>query len=91
METISIRFDEDFVHDMEKVMKGHRYSTKTEFIREAVRDKIEDLEKAEAMKRALKLYGAGRKKGRNITDADIHKAREAAAKDIAKELGVKLD
>jgi Arc/MetJ-type ribon-helix-helix transcriptional regulator len=89
METISVRFEENFVHDMEKVMKGHRYATKTEFIREAVREKIKDLEKEEALLRLQKVYGAGAKKGRKITNEQIHKAGEEAFKEIAKKLGVK--
>jgi Arc/MetJ-type ribon-helix-helix transcriptional regulator len=42
--TISIRFEDDFLKDIEAAMKGNRYFTKAEFVREAVRDKIKDLE-----------------------------------------------
>ena len=91
METVSIKFEEDFLKHVEKAMKKHNYSTKTEFIREAIRDKLTDLEKQEYLFRALSLYGAGKKKHRHLTDQDIHKAREKAAKELAKELGVKLD
>ncbi|HLC74995.1 MAG TPA: ribbon-helix-helix domain-containing protein [Candidatus Nanoarchaeia archaeon] len=90
METISVRFEEDFVHDIENVMKEHRYSTKTEFIREAVRDKIKDLEKEDALLRLQHVYGAG-KKSRNVTKDDLNKAGEEAVKEIAKSLGVRLD
>lgn len=76
---------------MEEVMKEHRYTTKAEFIREAVRDKIIGLEKRQALLRLEKAYGAGKAKGRNITDEDIHKAGEAAVREIAPELGVDLD
>lgn len=91
METISVRFEEDFVHDIETTMKGHRYATKTEFIREAVRDKIKDLEKEAALLRLEQAYGAGAKKGRKITQDDIHKAGEEAAKEIAAKLGVSIE
>ena len=90
METISIRFEERFIHDMDKAMKAHRYATKAEFIREAIRDKMKDLEKEEALLRLEKAYGAGAAKGRKITDDDIHNAGEAAIRDIAEQLGVKL-
>ena len=43
METVSVKFENDFLKDIKKTMKGHRYSTTTEFIREAVRDKLTDL------------------------------------------------
>ena len=90
MDTVSIRLEEDFLQDIEKTMKEHRYSTKTEFIREAVRDKIKNLEKQEALLRLEQAYGAGAKKGRKILDADIHQAGEDAVKEIAKALGVEL-
>lgn len=90
METVSIRLEESFAQDLEKAMKENRYATKTEFIREAVRDKINDLEKQKAHLRLELAYGAGAKKGRKITDEDIHKAREEAMKEIARKLHVKL-
>lgn len=89
MDAISLKLDESFSKDIEKTMKKHRYTTKTEFIREAIRDKIEDLEKQEALLRLEKAYGAGRKKGRTITDEDIHRAGEEAIQELAKKLGVK--
>lgn len=90
METISVRFEEDFVQDIEEVMKQNRYATKTEFIREAIRDKMNQLEKQKALLRLEQAYGAGTKKGRKITDQDIHQAGEEAVKELAKDLGVEL-
>lgn len=91
METVCVKFEDNFLQDVEEVMKEHRYTTKAEFIREAVRDKITDLEKEKALLRLEQAYGAGKKKGRNITDEDLHRAREEAAREIAKNLGVELD
>lgn len=87
METISIRFEESFLRYMEKIMKGHRYSTKTEFIREAIRDKIDNLETKAALKRLEKVYGFSKRK---TTDEELHKAREEAVKEMAQEMGVEL-
>ena len=87
METISIKLENNLLNDIKKTMKRHRYSTKTEFIREALRDKINDLEKIEALIRLEKVYGAGKKKGRKITYEDIHKAGEEAINEIAKKRG----
>lgn len=81
MDTISIRFEDQFLHDIEKTMKNHRYVTKAEFIREAIRDKINDLEKEKALIRLEKAYGASKRK---TTDEDIRKAKEKAFEDIAK-------
>jgi len=80
MDTISIRFDNGFLHDIEKAMKSHRYVTKAEFIREAIRDKIKDLEKENALIRLEKAYGASKRK---TTQAQLEKAKEKAFEDIA--------
>ena len=58
MESITIKVEEDFAKEIEKAMKPY-YSTKTEFIREAIRDKIRDmrLERAqETYKKELEEY-----------------------------------
>ncbi len=91
METISVKFEADFAEELEKVMKKNRYVTKTEFIREAVRDKMNELETKKALRRLELAYGAGKKKGRSITQEDIHRAGDEAVREIAKKLGVKLD
>ena len=83
MEAVSLKLEDEFLHDIEKTMKKHRYTTKTEFIRESIRDKIIDLEKEEALIRAKKLYGASKRK---TTDEDIHKAGEKAFEELDKEL-----
>lgn len=47
MENISLKLDKNFLTAIEKVMKKHHYTTKTEFFRESVRDKIRKLEEKE--------------------------------------------
>ncbi|MFW5852937.1 MAG: ribbon-helix-helix domain-containing protein [Nanoarchaeota archaeon] len=44
METITLRVDRDFAQEMEKAMRPY-YSTKTEFIREAIREKLKQIRK----------------------------------------------
>lgn len=83
METISIKLEENFAKDIEKTLKQHHYTTKTEFVREAIRDKIKHLEKEEAVLRLNKLYGASKLK---TTDAMLHKAREEVVLELEKEL-----
>ena len=60
-------------------MKKHHYATKTEFIREALRDKVKELEKEERMARVKSLYGASKRK---TTDEELHKAREEGAVEL---------
>lgn len=86
MEAISLKLEGSFLGDIEEVMKKHRYTTKTEFIREAIRDKIKELEKEEALLRVKKLYGTSKRK---TTDEQIHKAGEKAFKELENDFGVK--
>ncbi len=83
MESVSLKLENEFLEDIENTMKKHRYTTKTEFIREAIRDKIKDLEKEELLLRAKKLYGASKRK---TTDEELHKAGEKAFRELEREL-----
>ena len=83
MESISLKLEGEFLKDIQNIMKKHRYSTKTEFIREAIRDKIKDLEKEELLIRAKNLYGTSKRK---TTDAQLHAAREKAFEELDREL-----
>jgi len=47
MENVSLKLERNFLEAISKVMKKHNYMTKTEFIREAIRDKIRRLEEKE--------------------------------------------
>lgn len=47
MENISIKLEERFLKAIEAIMKKHNYVTKTEFIRESIRDKMRKLEEKE--------------------------------------------
>ncbi len=78
--TISIRFGDSFLHSIEAVMKGHHYSTKAEFIREAIRDKVKDLETEEALMRLEKLSGSS---GKLTTKEQMRKAKKEAFEELA--------
>ena len=83
MESVSLKLEDGILKDIENIMKKHRYTTKTEFIREAIRDKIRDLEKEALLLKAKELYGASKRK---TTDEDIHKAGEKAFRELEREL-----
>lgn len=80
MESITIKVDEALAREMERVMKP-LYSTRTEFIREAVRDKI----KQEKERRLEENFGKGKPRRPELSDREV---REIAAKDIAKKHGL---
>lgn len=83
MESISLKLEDVFLKDIERFMLKHRYVTKTEFIREAIRDKIKKLEKEEALHKLKKVFGASKKK---TTDEELHKAGEKAFEELEKEI-----
>jgi Arc/MetJ-type ribon-helix-helix transcriptional regulator len=86
MEIVSVKFESNLLHDIEKTMKKYRYATKAEFIREAIRQKIKALEKDEALARVRRLYGASKRK---TTDKELRKAREEVFEELEKEFGIK--
>lgn len=47
MENVSLKLEENFLKAIEAIMKKNNYMTKTEFIREAIRDKMRRLEEKE--------------------------------------------
>ncbi len=79
METVSIKLEDNFAKDLDKTIKKNHYTTKTEFIREAIRDKMKDLEKEEMLMRVKKMYGASK---RRTTDKQLHEAGEKAFDDV---------
>ena len=83
METVSIKLESTIVKSIERLMKECHYVTKTEFIRDAIRDKLEQLENKRAYARVEAMYGASKRK---TTDADLKRARERAAQELIKEL-----
>lgn len=75
MENVSIKLDGEFLKDIERFMKKYNYMTKAEFIRQAIRDKIHEMQKEEIMKRVNKVAGFSKRK---TTDEDLHKAGDRA-------------
>ena len=75
MEPVTIKFESDFMRFIEEIMKRYHYATISEFIREAVREKIKDLEKEEALKAVERIAGSSKRK---TTDEQLHQAGERA-------------
>ncbi|MBN1792890.1 hypothetical protein JW826_04380 [Candidatus Woesearchaeota archaeon] len=91
MESVTIKMDELFAREMEAAMKPN-YSTKTEFIREAIRDKIKKINLEKIRPELLKNLGAARKKGQpQTTPEDERRIREEVGREYAKRFGIELD
>ena len=85
MESISLKLEGNFLRDIERIMRKHRYSTKTEFIREAIRDKINGIEKQETLRKIDEVFGSSKRK---TTDEKLHKSREKAVEMLEKKFGL---
>ena len=69
MENISLKLEKNFAASIKRAMKVHNYSTKTEFIRAALREKMAILEEQEIlnnpeMMAQLRESAKNRKKGK---------------------------
>ena len=58
MENVSIKLDGEFLNNIERFMKKYNYMTKAEFIRQAIRDKIQQMEKEEMLKAVERIAGS---------------------------------
>ncbi|MFH1917424.1 MAG: ribbon-helix-helix domain-containing protein [Nanoarchaeota archaeon] len=87
MESITIKVDEKMAREIEKAMDP-LYATKTEFIREAIRGRIEEIQKQRALALLRKNFGAAKTK---TPLEDDEKIREEAGRELAKKYGFNLD
>lgn len=88
MDIISIKLDENLNKEMEKAMKPY-YTTKTEFIREAIRDKIREEKHKQHIQKVRENFGKGKGTAKNnLTDREI---KDLAFEQLVKERGWKLD
>jgi metal-responsive CopG/Arc/MetJ family transcriptional regulator len=95
METISLKIDEDMSKKISSVMKEFHFSTKTEFIREAIRKNISKYEleqqKKQQWEKLLSMKGAWKGKTKNMSDEEWENMRNTLAKKFLKEqYGVKI-
>jgi len=81
MEALNIKIEKNLLKEIDNVSKRYRYSTRTEFVRDAIRDKLSELEKEEMLKSLSKLQGISKHK---TTDEQLHKAGEHVFNELEK-------
>ena len=84
MEAICIKMEDGLLEKMNKSIQENGYATKTEFIREAIREKLEDDERERLIKEFLKFKGKAKKK---TTYEENKKTREKVLLEMAREKG----
>lgn len=73
METISFKLQESILQKIDKLLKVFDFSTRTEFIREAIREKLEKLDTKIFMENLTKYKGAAKV---NMNDEELENIRE---------------
>jgi len=71
------------LNNIDKTLKKHNFSTRTEFIRDAVRDKLEGLSRDELIQEFMKFRGKAKKK---TSDKRLREIREKVSKELMEEL-----
>lgn len=87
MEVVSVKFQEDILKKIDWNINKHNFNSRTEFIREAVRDKLENLTKQELINEFLKFKG--KSKVKTTTERNV-KTKELASKELLEELEKKI-
>lgn len=86
MEIVTLKMDKEMLNRMDALIKQHQYGTRTEFIRDALRDKMSSLEKEELIKKVMALKGSVKHK---TTDEELRRMREEAWKELQEEMKLK--
>ena len=90
MEYVSFKLDQPVLKQIEKGIKEFHYSTKSDFLRDAVRTKLQLLEENREKKKAWQALYAARGifkgKGKAKTDEEFRKLTEKAGEEYIKML-----
>lgn len=80
-EMITMKLDNKFLQEINSVVEKEGYQNRTEFIRDALREKISEVKLRKAMMEIGHLKGASKKK---TSDKDLEKIREIVFEEFGK-------
>jgi metal-responsive CopG/Arc/MetJ family transcriptional regulator len=80
-EMITVKMDDVFLNDIDNIVKQAGYQNRTEFIRNALREKVEEYNLKKAMIELSKMRGKSKKK---TTDSELELIRERAFVELEK-------
>ncbi len=83
MRTVSLKLKKSIIKEIDALSKIFHYNTKTEFIREAIRDKIKELEIEIFMRKIKKFKGISKTK---TSDKELEKIRRCVTERYLKKL-----
>jgi len=88
MEVVTVKFQEDILKKIDRTIAEHDFNSRTEFIREAVRDKLAEFSKEELINEFLKFRGKAKNK---TTYKENIKTKEAVSRELMAELGKRFN
>ncbi len=80
---ITVKLEDIFLNDIDSIVKIEGYQNRTEFIRNALREKVEEIKLKKAMIELAHLKGSVKKK---TTEENYEKIRAKAFEEISKKL-----
>lgn len=87
MEIVTFKLHEGILKKIDGLLRSLHFNNRTEFIREAVREKLNKVETERFMKRLAQHKGAAKV---HVSDERLREIKEDVARKYAEELGVKL-
>lgn len=88
MQIVNFKIHDRVLKQMDELVKSGPYSNRTEFIRDAIRDKVETDARMRKAYEFIREWG-GKFKHMKTTDADLRRIREEVAIDLDKEFDSK--
>jgi len=82
-EMITVKMDDKFLEDIDTIVKKEGYQNRTEFIRNALREKVDETKLREAMINIAHLKGSAKNK---TTEKEYEEIRKRAFEEISKKL-----
>ncbi len=72
-EMITLKMEDNFLADIDVIVKKEGYQSRTEFIRGAIREKLKEIKLQGELIELWRLKGAS---GKKTTDKEIHRIRQ---------------
>lgn len=81
---ITMKIEDKFLKEIDSLVEKSNYQNRTEFIREALREKVDRLKYEEARLSIIHLLGAH--KGKKTTDEDLERIRAKVSKEYFRDV-----
>lgn len=82
-ELVTFKMDHNFLEEVDKTAKTSGFQNRTEFIRNALREKVEEIKLKEAMVQIAYLRGTAKKK---TSEKEYEEIRKRAFEELSKKL-----